>query len=143
MFEQKIKRQVSGQETITDWFTLDQLCQFYTSPEVGKAVAESRTEEETKSNPNAPNCKKAKLYKVTLQKFYARNEKESTQGMSFQGDLDKTTDKEKEGLQTLGDYVDGDDFGDGSSLKDASVAAGEKEQKRKPRNKRNRNAWRT
>ena len=48
LFEYKIKRQVKGEETITDWFTLDQLIQFYNSQEVGAAVAASRTEEEVK-----------------------------------------------------------------------------------------------
>ena len=65
--------------------------------------------------------------KVTLQKFFARNEKESTQGISFQGEVDKNTEAEKGALTTLGDYFDGDEFGDGSSIKDPSVAAEEKE----------------
>ena len=130
LFEQKIHRSKHGAEAVTDWHTFDQLKAFFNNETVARAVMASRTADEVRANPLAPDCEEARQYQVTLTKDIKLDEKEHTSGMSFQGEIDCKTDKDKELLAALGEHHNSSKFAS-SSCKDPALEAREKEEKRK------------
>ena len=126
-----MKRQLHGKEIVTDWFTHDQLVAFYHNETVARDVEASRTSEEVRANPLAPECQEARRYKVTISMGYSKEENEKTHGFSLQGQIDKESEKAKEALDAIGEYFDSSKNSGASSLKDPAQVEKEKEEQQK------------